>query len=168
MTRTTVTRPAEPAQLFADEQRCTWAALQTMVALVERAVDHDLIRETGLPQSYLHILCRLAEVGGEMRIGDLAVTNGLSGSRASHAVARLAEAGLVSRERLADDRRSVTVTLTEEGMGTLRSAEPTLASSLHQHLFGSLDAEQRGQLQRIAATVSAAMRRSAPDEAPPA
>src|SRR2546423_8790043 len=88
-----------------DAEQQTWRALlRTTVMLLER-LDADLQEDHGISLSDYEVLVNLSEEDeGRMRMGDLASRALVSRSRLSHAVDRLAAAGLVNRERCGRDR----------------------------------------------------------------
>lgn len=148
-------RPETSPEDLNTTERCTWTSLRSMVAVVDRAIDHDLVKAVGLPQSYLHILCTLASApAGAMRMNEIADANGLSGSRVSHAASRLEERGLVQRTRRSQDRRVITLEITSSGRTALTEASGHLAVSARKHLLSRLSAVQRDQLMSIADTVA--------------
>lgn len=58
---------------------------------------------------------------------------------------RLAEAGLISRERSRDDRRLVVLRITADGLAALAALEQPLVD-LHRRQLGHLGSERLGQL----------------------
>lgn len=66
----------------------------------------------------------------------------------SRAVARLLERGLIERDTHGDDRRRSVLALSGEGLAVHAQVAP-LALDIEQRLLAGLDAEERGQLQRL-------------------
>lgn len=66
----------------------------------------------------------------------------------SRAVARLLERGLIERDTRGDDRRRSVLALSGEGLAVHAQVAP-LALDIEQRLLAGLDAEERGQLQRL-------------------
>jgi DNA-binding MarR family transcriptional regulator len=60
-------------------------------------------------------LLRQLRRDGPLRVGQLAKVLGITQSSVTNACKRLEQAGLVSRERVADDERAVLVSLTDAG-----------------------------------------------------
>ncbi|GHO49434.1 MarR family winged helix-turn-helix transcriptional regulator [Ktedonospora formicarum] len=98
------------------------------------------------PQQYW--LMRQLHKHGAQNIGDLAHTLGISASSATSACKRLEKAGLLTRQRRADDERVVQVTLTPEGnalidAGLTRRREKLMA------LLDALDVDEQAQLEHL-------------------
>ena len=91
-------------------------------------------RRTGITTAQLFVLRQL-EACEELSLGEIAERTLTRESTVSIVVARLAKRGLVRRDRAADDRRRLRVTLTPAGRRVLaRAPEPTTG-----RLLGALD-----------------------------
>jgi DNA-binding MarR family transcriptional regulator len=142
------TRWLEPEELEA------WLAYVATTTLLEGALDRQLQRDAGMPHAYYQILAMLSEVPDRtMRMSELAAITQSSQSRLSHAVARLERQGWVRRKPCPEDRRSTFAQLTEEGFEALAAAAPGHVSTVREHLFDRLSAEQVGQLREICRAV---------------
>jgi DNA-binding MarR family transcriptional regulator len=148
----------EPAPLADDEEEFIRAFARAAVT-VPRAFDADLVREQRISLSEYFTLMHLSEAPGRrLRMSDLAATAALSLSGMTRIVDRLQGAGLVRRERSADDGRGWHAVLTDTGLERLRQAWPTHLASVRRHLFDHLaDVDLPG--------VAAALRRVAADSA---
>ena len=143
----------EPRWLDEDEQR-TWRAYVAAVALVERTLDRQLQRDSGMPHTYYMVLAMLSEAPGrQARMSWLADVTSSSPSRLSHAVARLEERGWVRRERDSTDRRGSVAGLTQAGWEALVAAAPGHVAQVRSTLFDPLTREQVGQLEQILSAV---------------
>jgi DNA-binding MarR family transcriptional regulator len=99
----------------------------------------------GLTPGQGRALSVLERAGGPLRMAELAEALRVVPRSATGVVEGLAEAGLVRRDTDPHDRRSVLVSLTDAGRGTLEE----LAAARHEvaeELFGALDPEQRRRL----------------------
>ncbi|MDH3261290.1 MAG: MarR family winged helix-turn-helix transcriptional regulator [Chloroflexota bacterium] len=80
----------------------------------------------------------------------------LSQSRVSRVVSGLEDGGLVRRSTDDADKRSVTVTLTAQGLEKYRSAQDRHLQDLDEHLFSVLTEREINQLAAITAKILAA------------
>src|SRR2546422_10623313 len=80
-----------------------WSSLLTAHATLMRRLDTDLERETGLALADFDVLAQLAAANGELRMTELADRALISRSGMSRRVARLANQGLVRRDRADTD-----------------------------------------------------------------
>jgi DNA-binding MarR family transcriptional regulator len=94
------------------------------------------------------VISRLADLGGG-RLGQQVLTESMQLTKGamSHQLTRMAERGLITREKGAS---GVTVVLTAQGRDVLASARPVHAAAVREHLTGRLSAEERGVLLRVA------------------
>src|SRR5881392_1897565 len=76
-----------------------WGSLLRAHATLIRRLDTDLERETGLALADFDVLAQLAMAHGELRITELAERALISRSGMSRRVARLADEGLVRRDK---------------------------------------------------------------------
>ena len=100
-------------------------------------------------------------------MSDLADASESSRSRLSHAVARLEEAGWVTREACPTDRRGAFAVLTQSGFDALVAAAPGHVEGVRRHLFDRLSPEQVKQLAEICDAVIDGLRADDPHRRPP-
>lgn len=140
-----------------------------LVALrkITRAIDlHSkrLARETGLTAPQLLVLQSVARTG-RAKPSDIARQVHLSGATITSIVDRLVRAGLVSRERSAEDKRSVDVVLTDAGKASVETA-PELLQQEFLSAFDRLEHWEQSLLissvQRIATMMDAGAIDAAP------
>src|SRR5213594_970019 len=93
-----------------------WGSLLRAHATLMRRLDTELERETGLALADFDVLAQLAKAHGELRITELAERALISRSGMTRRVARLADQGLVRRDRASTDARGVVVALTKAGI----------------------------------------------------
>lgn len=119
-----------------NRQRLRTNALDGIRALVGSLTRsaRSVERRTGITTAQLFVLRQL-EACDELSLGEIAERTLTRESTVSIVVARLAKRGLVRRDRAADDRRRLRVTLTPAGRRVLaRAPEPTTG-----RLLGALD-----------------------------
>lgn len=153
---------AKTRWLDAEQQRAWRSYLDGSARLMER-VESDL-RKHGLSGAEYQILVELSESPGRrMRMAELANRARQSRSRLTHTVARMENAGLVTRQACTSDGRGVEAVLTEEGWELIVRAAP-------DHVAGVLDAfvdlvprEDFLAMGRAFAAVATACRQQAPD-----
>lgn len=149
-----------PPPLNGDEEAFIRAFARASLT-VPRAFEADLLREQRLTLSEYFTLVHLSEAPDrKLRMSDLAAARALSLSGMTRIVDRLENAGLVHRERSADDRRGLHAVLTDAGLDRLREAWPTHLTSVRKHLFdhlGGVDlAGTAAALSRVAAESASA------------
>jgi len=141
----------------------TWDAATLAFRLLDQRVERDVQQEVDLPLTYYELLVLLSkDEHGSLRMSDLAELTHTRASRISHAVKKLAEAGLVDRVHCEEDRRSWFAVLTDKARGVLREAGARHVVSMRENLLDVLSAEQRDQLLDISRTLLA---RLAPESA---
>ena len=143
--------------LTAEEQRA-WRAYLEATQLLFEAIDRQLQRDAGLSHADYEVLVRLSEAKDRrMRMSELADRTSSSRSRLSHAMARLADIGLVRRDACPTDRRGTLAVLTDKGMKRLEAIAPGHVSEVRCSMFDKLTPAQVAQLERIAKTVKAGL-----------
>jgi DNA-binding MarR family transcriptional regulator len=111
-----------------------WRDLLACYSTVSCALDRALQDAHGIGMSEFEALDRLVEATCDHpRMHDLAADMYLSQSALSRTVARLERAGLVTRGMCADDRRAITVTVTEAGRALHAGARRTQRAVLAEH-----------------------------------
>jgi DNA-binding MarR family transcriptional regulator len=137
------------------EQRAWRAYLEASRRLLD-TLDRELQRDAGMPHAYYEILVRLSEAAGRtLRMSDLADATGSSRSRLSHAVARLEEAGWVTRHSCPTDRRGQLAVLTDGGYAALTAAAPGHVEGVRRHFLDPLTPAQVRQLGEISEALAA-------------
>src|SRR5438552_1097068 len=125
-----------------------WRSMLRAHATLIRRLDTDLERETGLALADFDVLAQLAEAHGELRMTDLADRALISRSGMSRRVARLADEGLVRRDKAGTDGRGVVVALTEAGMARLAETAPVHARGISNLFVARLDDDELVLLER--------------------
>src|SRR5439155_16537950 len=125
-----------------------WRSMLRAHATLMRRLDTDLERETGLALADFDVLAQLAEAHGEMRMTELADRALISRSGMSRRVARLADQGLVRRDKAGTDGRGVVVALTEAGMARLAETAPVHVRGISKLFVAQLDDQELAILER--------------------
>jgi len=125
-----------------------WRSLLRAHATLVRRLDTDLERETGLALADFDVLAQLAEAHGELRMTELADRALISRSGMSRRVARLADQGLVHRDKAGTDGRGVVVALTEAGIARLAETAPVHARGISKLFVAQLDDQELALLER--------------------
>src|SRR2546422_8961501 len=116
-----------------------WGSLLRAHATLMRRLDTDLERETGLALADFDVLAQLAAGHGELRMTELADRALISRSGMSRRVARLADEGLVRRDRAGTDGRGIVVALTGAGIARLTETAPVHARGISKLFVGQLN-----------------------------
>ena len=125
-----------------------WRSILRAHATLMRRLDTDLERETGLALADFDVLAQLAEAHGELRMTELADRALISRSGMSRRVARLADQGLVRRDKAGTDGRGVVVALTEAGMARLAETAPVHARGISKLFVAQLEDRELALLER--------------------
>jgi DNA-binding MarR family transcriptional regulator len=125
-----------------------WRSLLRAHATLTRRLDTDLEGETGLALADFDVLAQLAEAHGELRMTELADRALISRSGMSRRVARLADQGLVHRDKAGTDGRGVVVALTEAGIARLAETAPVHARGISELFVARLDDQELALLER--------------------
>ncbi len=139
-----------------DDEQQTWRTYLTGTRVLSEELERQMQRDAGMPLAYYLILAMLSEAPERrLTMGELARIVGASPSRLSHAVARLEEAGWVSRQRDPANRRSTVACLTDGGWDVVVATAPGHVEAVRRALFDRLDAKQVAQLREIFSVVAA-------------
>src|SRR5690348_7845587 len=120
-----------------------WRALQFMQMRLESELARQLAAETGLSYpDYLVLVALTDHPEGRLRLFELGRTLGWEKSRLSHHIARMADRGLVMKEKCAADRRGAFVSVTKKGRTEIESAAPGHVRTVRRLFVDQLTAEQ--------------------------
>ena len=129
----------ETRWLTAEEMRA-WRALLGAQHRLQRALDLELQAARGTSLHDHEVLIILSEQpGGACRMADLAELLTLSRSGLTRRVDRMAEAGLVARERCPSDGRGVFARITPNGRQALEEATPVHVAGVRRHFVDVLE-----------------------------
>jgi DNA-binding MarR family transcriptional regulator len=116
-----------------------WRELLARHADLTCALDRALQAGHSLGMSEYEVLERLAELPDRSaKVAMIAKSVHLSQSALSRVIGRLEAAGLVERSMCPEDRRAVTVCLTDEGLQRQTEARPTQRQVLAERLHAPL------------------------------
>jgi DNA-binding MarR family transcriptional regulator len=130
-----------PAQ---EQQLALWRLWVAVVQVVSRSLDHQLQISHGLSSAEFDVLHAIGSGPSDgLRMGLLADIAGVSKSRLSHCVDRLAKLGWVRRYRVDSDSRGLVARLTNEGLEVCDGARK-VHEAVRFELFNSIfsDAEE--------------------------
>lgn len=124
------------------QEQASWRAWLSASLLLNDRLNRDLQAQHGLTLADYEILVWLSEAPDRrLRMSDLAERTLSSRSRLSHQVDRMEQAGLVTREVCAEDRRGSFAVLTEHGWDVIVAAAPDHVASVRAHLVDALSPE---------------------------
>jgi DNA-binding MarR family transcriptional regulator len=125
-----------------------------MVRLLPDALDRDLRTSAGITLPDYEVLVVLSEAPDHrVRMADLAEATYGSRSRTTHQIAKMENAGWVTRERCAEDARGQWAVLTESGWDLLKSTAPTHVESVREHLLDVLGPRDFAEFGRLCTQV---------------
>ena len=110
----------------------------------------------GVTSAQLWAMWELSRNPG-LRVSDLAEAMSIHHSTASNMLDKLARKGFINRQRISEDQRVVTLTLTQEGMELIQQA-PSPAQGILQHALFCLP---EGVLQSLAKDLDALVKEMA-------
>lgn len=115
-----------------EQLRCWRLFVETSLALVD-VLDTELQEAAGIPQRWYDVLVHLEESPDGIAMTELADQILYSKSGFTRLIDRMEEAGLVSRVRPQDDRRSILVTITDQGTQTMQDARRHHRDGIERH-----------------------------------
>jgi DNA-binding MarR family transcriptional regulator len=150
----------ETRWLDAREARA-WRTLQMMQMRLEGELARQLASESGLSyQDYTVLVALTGSADGRMRAFELGALLGWEKSRLSHHVQRMAERGLVKKEKCASDRRGSFVSVTAAGRKEIEAAAPGHVEAVRKLFVDHLSADQLDAIAEAAEKVLAALAES--------
>jgi DNA-binding MarR family transcriptional regulator len=128
--------------LTAEEQH-TWTTLLRAIGELDSALDRQLMADSGITHGTYGILAALSGAAdGTRHMSELAGLARFSQSRLSHAVVRLEQEGLLTREVCTHDKRGIHAVLTPQGRELMEQAAPGHVALVRQLVFDRLTPEQ--------------------------
>ena len=125
-----------------------------VVDRVRVALNRDLQHGAGLTLAENLVLCQVAMAPGRrLRMVDIAGLLTIGKSAVTKTVDRLEERGLITRERVSADRRTVHATLTTEGERTFAAAQPTFVDGVQSHFASQMNEAEIRQLLQLSRRV---------------
>jgi DNA-binding MarR family transcriptional regulator len=105
---------------------------ESALALLD-VLDAELEQAVGIPQRWYDVLVHLEESPHGIPMNELAERILYSKSGFTRVVDRMQEAGLVRRDRLENDRRTIPIVLTDKGTKTLERARRHHRDGIQRH-----------------------------------
>jgi DNA-binding MarR family transcriptional regulator len=131
-----------------------WRGLMLMGFRLTATLSRELADATGLSYPDYVVLAVLSDrQDGRMRAFELGRALGWEKSRLSHHVARMAERGLVRREKCKTDQRGAFVAVTPRGRKAVAAAAPVHAAVVRRHFVDVLSAAELATIGEVAGRV---------------
>jgi DNA-binding MarR family transcriptional regulator len=141
-----------------EREERAWRALQFMQMRLTAHLASDLAEVSDLSLPDYTVLVALTDrPEGRMRLFELAATLGWEKSRVSHQIARMADRGLVTKDKCGDDRRGAFVVATDRGRAALEAAAPHHVETVRRLFVDPLTPAELDALGSIAQKVLDAM-----------
>ena len=141
-----------------DDELRAWRNLQVMQNQLSAALGRELIERSGLSYvDYLVLAALTDRPDGRMRAFELGRELGWEKSRVSHHISRMAERGLVEKQKCSADRRGAHVAITNAGRKAIQAAAPDHVSSVRRRFIDRLTKQQINVLGEISSTVLAGL-----------
>ena len=126
-----------------EREERAWRALQFMQMRLEAEIVRQLAMGSGLSYpDYLVLVALTDHPDGRLRLFELGRVLGWEKSRVSHQVARMAERGLVKKEKCDSDRRGAYVAVTRKGRNEIGAAAPGHVATVRRLFVDVLTPEQ--------------------------
>lgn len=135
-----------------------WRSLQYMQMRLDGELARQLAADSGLSYpDYVVLVALTDQPDGRMRLFELAETLGWEKSRVSHQVARMANRGLVTKEKCDSDRRGAFVVLTPHGRREIEAAAPGHVAAVRRLFVDRLTPAQLDAIAEVAEAVLAGL-----------
>jgi DNA-binding MarR family transcriptional regulator len=115
-----------------EQLRCWRLFVESSLALVD-VLDTELQATAGIPQRWYDVLIHLEESPNGIPMTELADQILYSKSGFTRVIDRMEDAGLVQRVRPEHDRRSILVTITDQGTQTMQDARRHHRDGINRH-----------------------------------
>ena len=141
-----------------DPQFRGWYATVQMALRSLEAIERDVEAETGVPVAWIEVLAFLKKHDdGRRRMSELAEQSLLSRGGATRLIARMEDAGLVTREIPKEDRRATYAVITDKGRETIERVLPVHRAAVARHFTDAIDDDDAETLREISLRVLALM-----------
>ena len=141
-----------------EREERAWRSLQFMQMRLDGELARQLAAESGLSYPDYVVLVALTDrPDGRMRLFELASVLGWEKSRLSHHVGRMADRGLVTKERCDSDRRGAFVVVTRRGRQEIEAAAPGHVAAVRRLFVDRLTPSQLDAIGEAADIVLAAL-----------
>lgn len=147
----------ENVRWLTEREERAWRALQFMQMRLEGELARQLASESGLSYpDYLVLVALTDRPEGRMRLFELGAVLGWEKSRLSHHIARMADRGLVGKERCDSDRRGAFVVATKRGRKEIEAAAPGHVATVRRLFIDRLTPRQLEAVAEVAEMILAA------------
>ena len=148
----------EKGRWLDEREERAWRALQFMQMRLEGELARQLAADSGLSYpDYLVVVALTDRPEGRMRLFELGNVLGWEKSRLSHHVGRMADRGLVKKERCDSDRRGAYVVVTKRGRREIERAAPGHVEAVRRLFVDQLTRAQLDAIGDAAEAVLAAL-----------
>jgi DNA-binding MarR family transcriptional regulator len=131
------------------EELVAWRVFFECALALPDILDAELQAAGGLSFRWYDVLVHLEEAGGGVPMNEIAGRILASKSGLTRVIDRMEDAGLVRRERPADDRRVVLVHATPEGLEALKASRVIHRDGIRRHFTEHLDADDLTRLRAM-------------------
>ena len=138
------------------ERIALWRQFCTISTGLQRKIEQALMDEHDLPLTWFDVLTAVRAAGGSMRVHELREVLDEVPSSLSRRIDRMVDDGYLKRKHtpLPDDRRAVTVSMTNNGRYAWRDANITYRRLVQQHFAQRLTDTDIAALQRVWSKIS--------------
>jgi DNA-binding MarR family transcriptional regulator len=146
-----------------ERQLRAWRSMQFMQMRLEGELARQLAADSSLSYpDYLLLVALTDRPDGRMRLFELADALGWERSRVSHQVARMADRGLVAKEKCGSDRRGAFVAVTATGRREIEAAAPGHVAAVRRLFVDRLTPDQLDAIGDAAEVVLAGLGQPGP------
>jgi DNA-binding MarR family transcriptional regulator len=143
---------------LSDIQLSAWRRFLTLHRRIVDAIDRDLQRNDRLPLLSYDVLIELYEAPERrLRMAELARRVVLSRSGLTRLVDRLEADGLLTRDRVGEDRRGAYAVLTEDGVDAMRGAWPIYERGIARYFAAALSEEETTTLESLLSRIASGL-----------
>ena len=148
----------ESALWLSEREERAWRSLQFMQMRLDGALARQLAADSSLSYpDYLVLVALTDRPDGRMRLFELAGVLGWEKSRLSHHVGRMADRGLVKKEKCGSDRRGAYVVVSRRGRKEIEAAAPGHVAAVRRLFVDRLTPAQLDAIGEAAEVVVAAL-----------
>ena len=142
-----------------------WRGLQLMELSLNGALGRQLAADAGLSHpDYVVLVALTDQPDGRLRLFELGHILGWEKSRLSHQITRMADRGLVTKEKCDADRRGAYVVLSAKGRREIEAAAPGHVALVRQLFVDVLTPAQLATIAEVAETVLARLDATCPED----
>jgi DNA-binding MarR family transcriptional regulator len=131
------------------EALAAWRVFFEVALALPDILDAELEAAVELPFRWYDVLVQLEELPGGTPMNEVASRILASKSGLTRVIDKMEAAGLVSRERPAENRRVVLISITDEGRSTLHAARRVHRDGIRRHFTEHLTAAELTRLARM-------------------